>query len=151
MKILIDARFLGPKGLGVGKYVDKLLINLSEIDKKNEYIVLLNESNFNLFNPKSDNFKKVLVNSHWYSLKEQFWVPLNLYKEKTDLVHFPHFNVPLAWNGKFIVTIHDLIFSRHGKEISQSKLYPLKHLFYNQILKKAVYSSKKILAPSAAS
>ena len=115
MKIAIDARFLGTEGGGVGKYVDKLLENLAEIDRENEYIVLLRKANFHLFNPTNDNCKKILVDAHWYSVKEQVLIPWILYKEKTDLTHFPHFNVPLAWKGKFVVTIHDLIFDDYGK------------------------------------
>jgi len=148
MKIAIDARFLGPEGAGIGKYIDNLLANLAEIDQKNEYVVLLQKSNFHLFNPTNDNFKKILIDTHWYSVKEQFLLPFVISKEKPDLVHFPHFNVPLLFRGKFVATIHDLTLSKYGKEISQSKLYPLKRLLYSQTLKKAVYGSRKIITPS---
>ncbi len=151
MKILIDARFLGPEGLGIGTYVDNLLCNLIEIDKKNEYTILLRRSNFHLINLKKSNFKKILINAHWYSAKEQLLVPLALYKENPDLVHFPHFNVPLAWKGKFVVTIHDLTLNNYGKGIITSKFPPaylIKKFMYNAILKKAVTSSKKIITPS---
>lgn len=151
MKILIDARFLGPEGLGIGTYVDNLLCNLLEIDGKNEYIVLLRRSNFHLINPNKDNLKKILVNAHWYSAKEQLLVPLTLYKENPDIVHFPHFNVPFAWNGRFVVTIHDLTLNNYGRDISTSKFplaYLTKKFMYTAILKKAVISSKKIITPS---
>ena len=39
MKIGIDARFLGPKGTGLGRYVQELIANLEILDKKNEYII----------------------------------------------------------------------------------------------------------------
>lgn len=151
MKIVIDARFLGPEGTGVGTYVENLVENLSQIDSKNEYIILLKKSNFHLFNPKGDNFKKIEVNAHWYSVKEQVLIPLAIFREKPDLVHFPHFNVPLAWRGKFVVTVHDLTISEYGRTISTSKFYPAylaKRFFYNLTLRKALFSSQKILVPS---
>ncbi|MEX0616510.1 MAG: glycosyltransferase family 1 protein [Candidatus Woykebacteria bacterium] len=149
MKIVLDARFFGADGGGIGRYTDNLLSNLSEIDKKNEYVVILRKSNFHLFNPVGDNFKKILIDAHWYSIKEQILLPLILYKEKPDLVHFPHFNIPVLWNGKFVVTVHDLIFSRFGQAISQSKVYPLKKTLYELILKKGVSRAEKIMVPSS--
>jgi glycosyltransferase involved in cell wall biosynthesis len=152
MKIAIDARFLSPEGLGIGTYTDNLLSNLIEIDNKNEYTVLLRRSNFHLINSNKDNFKKILVDAHWYSAKEQLLVPLALFKENPDLVHFLHFNVPLAWNGKFVVTIHDLTLNKYARQISASKFYPsylIKKFVYENILKKAVAGSEKIITPSS--
>lgn len=149
MKIVLDARFLGPDSGGIGRYTNNLLSNLSEIDKKNEYAVILRKSNFHLFNPAADNFKKILIDAHWYSIKEQILLPPVLYKEKPDLVHFPHFNVPLLWNGKFLMTVHDLIFSKFGREISRSRFYPVKKILYGQILKKGVSAAEKIMVPSS--
>lgn len=149
-KIVIDARLFGPEGTGVGTYVENLVENLSQIDSINEYVILLKKSNFHLFNPKRDNFKKIEVDAHWYSVKEQILIPRILYKEKPDLVHFPHFNVSLFWSGNFVVTIHDLTISKFGKEIENKKspLLPLKKSAYNLILNKALKSSKKIITPS---
>ena len=41
MRIGIDARFVGPQGTGLGKYTEKLILNLTQIDKKNEYTIFL--------------------------------------------------------------------------------------------------------------
>ena len=151
MKITIDARFLGSEGLGIGTYVENLLVNLSEIDSKNEYLIILLKENFHLFNPGKENFKKVLVNAHWYSPKEQILVPSVILKERPELVHFPHFNVPLVWSGKFVVTIHDLTISHYEKDFSRNKLFPvylIKRFLYNMTLRKAIRSSEKIITPS---
>lgn len=148
MKIVIDARFLGFQGYGVGKYVDNLLSNLLEIDSENEYLILLHRKNFHLFNPRVDNFKKVLVDAHWYGPKEQLEVPLAILRQKPDLVHFPHFNVPLLWAGRFVVTIHDLTLEKYGNEISKNKFFPIKRLLYRLTMKKAVKASKRIITPS---
>ncbi|MBI2594512.1 glycosyltransferase family 1 protein, partial [Candidatus Curtissbacteria bacterium] len=46
MKIGIDARFIGPGGTGLGKYTEKLIVNLAKIDKKNEYCIFLRRENW---------------------------------------------------------------------------------------------------------
>lgn len=109
MKIGIDARFYGSLGKGLGRYTQKLIEHLEEIDKENEYIIFLRRENLDEYRPKNDNFQKVLADYRWYSFSEQILFPLLLMRQRCDIVHFPHFNVPLLYLGKFIVTIHDLI------------------------------------------
>ena len=42
-----------------------------------------------------------------YGLREQFSIPLRA--RGCRLLHVPHFNVPLLYTGKLVVTLHDLI------------------------------------------
>src|SRR5574343_128214 len=109
MRIGIDARFFGPIGKGLGRYTQKLIENLEKVDEVNEYFVFLKKENFNEYTPQKPNFKKVLANYPWYSFSEQIRFPWLLRKYDLDIAHFPHFNVPLLYSGKFVVTIHDLI------------------------------------------
>jgi len=151
MKIALDARFFGPEGTGIGKYVEKLLENLEQIDLENEYYVILRKNNFHLYNPKKPNFKKILADAHWYSLKEQIILPAVLTRLKPDLVHFPHFNIPLLYPGKFVVTIHDVIKSEFKSTSSTTRslpIYYLKHLGYEVTIRQAVRRAVRILTPS---
>ncbi|MBE5789052.1 MAG: glycosyltransferase family 4 protein [Clostridiales bacterium] len=44
-----------------------------------------------------------------YQLKEQLRFPeKEIRKAGVDLMHFPHYNVPLSYRGRFAVTVHDL-------------------------------------------
>lgn len=44
-----------------------------------------------------------------YSPKEQLLFPNNAVKNAgISLIHFPHYNVPISYRGRFIVTVHDL-------------------------------------------
>lgn len=151
MKIAIDARFFGPEGTGIGKYTEKLVLNLEKLDRKNEYFIILRKNNWRLFNPTASNFKKVLADARGYSLKEQVLLPAVLLKIKPDLVHFPHFNIPLLYPGKFVVTIHDMTVSEF-KSTSSSKLSPpvylLKHAAYKATINQAVTRARKIFVPS---
>ena len=151
MKIGIDARFFGPIGKGLGRYTEKLIENLEIIDRENEYFIFLRKANFDDYKPKNSNFKKVLADYHWYSFSEQIKFPRLLKEYKLDLVHFPHFNVPLFYFGKFIVTIHDLILL-HFPTIRSSTLSPLifwfKFLLYRVVIKSAVIRSNLIITVS---
>jgi len=151
MKIAIDARFLGPEGTGIGKYIEKLLENLQNLDSENEYVVILRRTNFNLFNQKAKNFKKIMADSSWYTLKEQVLLPAVLSKIRPDLVHFPHFNVPLLYPGKFVLTVHDITkseFKNIASTTHSKPIFLLKHTGYEFILNQAVRRAKKILVPS---
>ncbi|MFC1711449.1 glycosyltransferase family 4 protein [Patescibacteria group bacterium] len=153
MKILIDCRFWGPEHTGLGRYTKNLVLNLLNIDKKNVYYLLLNRSNTSLPELTNKKAEIISINIPHYSLHEQIQIPKILSKINPDLVHFPHFNVPLMYKGKFVVTIHDLIkHESKGMETTTRSpfLYYLKYLSYKQIFKKAVYGSEKIITPTKA-
>ena len=151
MKIVIDARFFGPEGAGLGKYTEKLLENLQKADKENDYFVILRKYNFDLFNPKNPSFKKILVDARWYSLKEQILLPKAIRKINPDLVHFLHYNIPLFWNGRFIVTVYDLTkleFGKAASRISNPISFRLKQTLHDLVLRRAVKRSAAIIAGS---
>ncbi len=151
MKIGIDARMYGPQSRGLGRYVQKLVDNLVVIDSVNTYYILLSPENWDQFHPKSKNFVKVLIRSHWYSIAEQIFVPIKLWRLKLDLMHFPHFNVPLLYRKKFMVTIHDLIVSHYPDSRATTLpkwLYNLKLMAYRLVVRHAIVNSYKILAVS---
>jgi glycosyltransferase involved in cell wall biosynthesis len=152
MKILLDARMYGPRHTGNGRYTMNLVMELAAIDKTSEFIILLRKDNY------SDvklpvNWTKVLADFKHYSLEEQIKLPFIISKYKPDLVHFPHFNVPILYFGKFIVTIHDLIMHKFKGGEATTRKFPLYQLFrlgYYLSFAKAVYGSRKVIVPSRA-
>ena len=148
MKIGIDARFYNESG--VGRYLRNLISYLSVLDKKNQYFILLLKKDFENFS-ENKNFKKVLTEIKWYGFAEQFNLPKLLKQLNLDLVHFPHFNVPIFYTGKFVVTIHDLI-HQHRKMGRETMLNPfvfkIKQIGYKKVFKAATVNSQKILVPS---
>ncbi len=151
MRIGIDARFFGPLGKGLGRYTQKLVENLEKIDTENEYFVFLRKENWDQYQPAAGNFKKVLADIPWYSLREQIQMPRLLDKYRLDLAHFPHFNVPIRWKGNFVVTIHDLILLRYPTRRASTLsplIYLLKKIAYWTVIKHAVKKSHKIIAVS---
>jgi glycosyltransferase involved in cell wall biosynthesis len=152
MKIGIDARFYGPEGKGLGRYVQKLIENLEKIDDgSHQYYIFLRKDNFNSYIPRSGNFKKVLADFKWYSWGEQFRFPFLLNRFNLDLMHFCHFNMPWLYKGKFVVTIHDLILFHYPttKNTTRNKIhYFLKFIIYKFIIKSAAKRAQKIITVS---
>ena len=148
MKIGIDARFFNESG--VGRYLRNLISNLQIIDKKNQYFILLLNKDYDRFS-ETKNFKKVLADFKWYGFAEQFNLPKLLRQLNLDLAHFPHFNVPIFYTGKFVVTIHDLIHQHRQMERATTLdpfTFKIKQLGYRKVFKAATSKSKKILVPS---
>ena len=154
MNIGIDARMYGPRvgGGGLGRYVEQLVDELQAIDHQNRYILFLKSENFDDCKITNDRFEKRLADIHWYTLKEQTSLSKMIDAEELDLVHFPHWNVPLNLKTPFVVTIHDLIMleqPRSAKATTRNPLvYLLKRLGYHAVLKHAIKKSKKIIAVS---
>lgn len=151
MKIGIDARFLGPVGKGLGRYVERLVENLEKLDSKNEYIIFLRKENWDYYIPKVSNFKKVLADYPWYGLKEQIMMPLAIRREKLDLVHFPHFNIPIFCPTKFVATIHDLILLQFPTPRATTLgplLYKIKYFGYRFVIGFGLRRARKILTVS---
>ncbi|MEA3248840.1 MAG: glycosyltransferase family 1 protein [Patescibacteria group bacterium] len=151
MRIGIDARFYGSLGKGLGRYTSELITQLEKLDTKNEYVVFLRKDNWDEYEPKNPHFTKVLAEYPWYTWKEQLLYPLFLRKFKLDLVHFPHFNVPLLYRRPFIVTVHDLILLSHPTTRATTLgplLYKLKYMVYRLVIVGALKRSKAIITVS---
>lgn len=151
MRIGIDARFYGSIGKGLGRYTQKLIENLEKLDDDNEHFVFLKKENFDEYRPKNKNFHKILADYRWYTFSEQINMPRILNKHNLDLVHFPHFNVPLFYRKKFVITIHDLILL-HFPTLKATTLnfvfYWIKFLAYKFVINSAIKRAKKIIAVS---
>jgi len=151
MRIGIDARFFGVRRKGLGRYTQKLVENLELVDEKNEYFIFLRAENFDEYAPRNANFKKVLADYRWYTFKEQLKLPRLLKSYKLDLVHFPHFNVPLFYLGKFVVTVHDLILLRFPTARNttlHSVFYWFKFLVYRLVINSALRRSSRLITVS---
>jgi len=145
-KIGIDARMYGPKQTGIGIYIEYLLKELICLDKINEYFIFLLPAEFDNFKISQKNFHKVKVSSHWYSFEEQSIFLKDILRYKLDLMHFTHFNLPIFYHRRFIVTIHDItpkFFPGHkmGKSWYRRKAYDL-------IIRRGTKNAKFVITPS---
>ena len=155
IRIGIDARMYGLKHAGIGRYVKNLIEEITKNAVHNP------QTQFILFLRKNDiaALKKtygtacqyVEADFPHYSLKEQLFFPPVLYEAKCDLVHFPHFNVPLGYRRPLVITIHDLTkhFSR-GKETTTRStiLYCIKYWGYKITFNNTIKRAKLIFVDS---
>ncbi len=152
MKILIDGRLYGLENAGLGRYSVNLIRELVKLDRKNEYIILLRRKYYESLTFPS-NWKKVLADFGHYTVSEQTGLPGIIARQNPDVVHFLHFNVPIFYKGKYIVTIHDLLMQNHrGAKATTLPfyLYYPKQVGSKLVFKKAVASAQRIIVPSNA-
>jgi glycosyltransferase involved in cell wall biosynthesis len=107
MRIAIDARKL--RDFGIGTYIRNILSELSRLDRTTEYIVICQPADLGAHESLGPNFRMVAATAGPYSVAEQFQIPSLLSREGANLVHEPHYVLPVATPCRSVVTIHDCI------------------------------------------
>lgn len=151
MKIGIDVRLWGTKHAGIGRYTQNLVENLVKLNS-NAYVLFCRRHDVGEL-PSGRNIKKVITDIPHYTLKEQLLLPGIFKREKLDLLHVPHFNAPIAYRGKYIVTIHDVLWHQvRGLNVTTlpAPLYLLKYLAYRMQVRSAIHKAEKTIVPSKA-
>lgn len=103
--IAIDARIINTS---TGRYVERLVTYLQEVDSKNEYSIIVPEKDKDFWKPKAKNFTVRTVKYENYSFGEQLGFNRYLKKLNADLVHFCMPQQPINYKGKKVTTFHDL-------------------------------------------
>ena len=105
MHIAIDARIINST---TGRYVERLLTYLQEIDRTNQYTVLVPSRDKDYWKPKYDNFSVITADFDNFSFAEQWGLRKLLKTLKPDLVHFGIVQQPILYKGKKVTTFHDM-------------------------------------------
>lgn len=155
MKIGIDARLSGAKHAGIGRYTQNLIRELLKENKKNFYVCFFHDqvqADEVLGEYAKDKKVKIVITPvRHYSFAEQKKLPKLFALENLDLLHVPHFNIPIFYKGKIIITIHDLLWHEYkGGSVTTLNpvVYTLKYLFYRLVTRIAVHKAEKILVPA---
>lgn len=149
MRIGIDARLWNETG--VGRYIRSLFRHLPDLDRENNYIWFFRKKEFREISLPSSKWEKVLADVRWHTLAEQLILPWIFYKEKLDLLHFPYFSFPILYPGRFVVTIHDLIFDHYktGKTSTLPPwLYFIKKIGYHVVVWSSIRRAEKVFTLS---
>lgn len=97
-RIAIDARMINMSGIGT--YIQHFI-------KANIYEIAL--GNKEEINKYVSDISIIDYNCKIYGIREQLKFPyIKLRKFKPDILHIPHYNVPILYSGRLFVTIHDL-------------------------------------------
>jgi glycosyltransferase involved in cell wall biosynthesis len=144
LKIGFDARLIS--SLGIGRYISGLLPPLADI-LGDRLVVISRRAELALVRALTEGKGRLVVaEAAPYRLQEQSTFLLTLLQLGVPLMHFPHYNLPLGYLGRFVVTIHDL-FSFQFPEIHSGALPRLT----NQILiGSAARRAAAIITPSRA-
>ena len=155
-KIGIDCRLSGNAHAGIGRYIEELILRLPKIGRANRWVLFFysqQQANDLLKEivPKPSNISIVIAPIKHYSFNEQLKIPNIFAKQELDLLHVPHFNVPIFYKGKLVVTIHDLLWHEfRGLDVTTLKpyLYYIKYLAYRFITKMAIKKADQIIVPA---
>jgi glycosyltransferase involved in cell wall biosynthesis len=153
-RIGIDCRLAGSRHAGIGRYIKNLIQELVLCKTETTTWVVffsdLEQQQEVLPSPPA-NWEVVFAPIRHYSLQEQLKMPAIFAAAKLDLLHVPHFNVPLAYRGKLIVTIHDLLWhEQRGTTVTTLSpvMYWLKYAFYHLIVRHAVTVATTVIVPA---
>lgn len=143
MKIGLDARAWA--WTGVGRYIRNLLRELTELTSEHQYYVLI-PSGLARAVRGLHGVHPVPVRDSYYSTYEQVGFPQVLRRLPVDLMHFPHFNVPVLYRRPFVVTIHDLTRFRFAGQRHRDWLHQQAYQF---VFRSAVRHARTVIAVSA--
>lgn len=139
MRIGIDIQTTLGEKTGFGFYVSNLVKHLKDIDNSNKYL---------LFKPETEEDFSAPQRFIWDQVK----FPKLAKKNKVDILHQPCFSAPIFHDGmKIVVTIHDLIAIRFGKDIPfYSRQYfgrwmPFSYRYADEIIAVSEYTKKDII------
>ncbi len=114
MRIAIDIRRI--KEFGVGTYIWNLVRSLSDVDTRNEYLLLGSPGDFEELGTLGANFKLFPRETPARGWREHFALPLTLRRQHLDVIHIPHHEGFFVSPGKCVVTIHDCVHVRFPLE-----------------------------------
>jgi glycosyltransferase involved in cell wall biosynthesis len=128
-----------------GRYVERLLHYLQEIDTKHEYVVLLRPKDMDGWEPTNKNFTKVACPFKEFTFAEQLGLLKQVRSLKPDLVHFSMVQQPIFYTGKVITTMHDLTTVRFKNPSKNPVIFTIKQIIYKQVNRIAARKSKAII------
>jgi len=145
MHIAIDARIINST---TGRYVERLLTYLQDIDHTNTYSVLVRSKDVDYWTPTNKNFSIIVAEFANYSLAEQFGFKRFLKKLHPDLVHFCMPQQPVGYKGKKVTTFHDLTLVKTYNSDKNWLVFHTKQLIGKSVFKKVARESDRVIAIS---
>jgi alpha-1,3-rhamnosyl/mannosyltransferase len=112
VKIAIDARKLHDGGIGT--YIRGTLGALAAAPRGHTFVALVGPPQLGTVAWPGP-VLEVPVRAGKYGVAEHVVVPRAARREGADLLHAPHYTLPLGWNGASVVTIHDLTHIRYAR------------------------------------
>ena len=144
-RIVIDGRELRTSS---GRYVERLVHYLQNVDQEHEYTVLLKPQDMAGWQPSNPNFHKVACPYKEFSFGEQLGLRRQVRSLEADLVHFPFAQQPVWYRGKTVTTIQDLTALRFDNPSKNRLVFRFKQQVYKYVIRRAVKKSSRVIVPS---
>ena len=128
LRIAFDARHM--REYGIGTHIRNLVGSIKEIDRENQYSLLVRAGDKSAFDPLPPNFRTVVwdrASGHWV---DDIRLPLLFRSFRADVHHIPMNTVPMLMPKPYVVTIHDLgslIFPQQEDFRRSIRAYRLRH------------------------
>lgn len=148
MRVAFDATAIPSNRAGAGIYIFSLVKALARVDRDNEYVVFVKPEHGEEFGTLGPNFRlmPVSVSSTPRRLVwEQTALPSALRRLKADVLHSPHYTMPLLPGGGFrrVVTFHDMTY------MLMPELHPRFHRrFFPPMMRLSVRLADRLIAAS---
>lgn len=150
MKIAIDARMYG-KGFGLARYVESLVHGLEQYPSDFSYTLYMKPESIDGYRKAGGALEVIEAPFGWYGWEEQTKFLSVIYKGNHDLMHFPHWNVPVLYRRTYIVTIHDLIMFHFPRYEATTRSYPvywIKDKVHRLVVKHVARRAQEIITTS---
>ncbi len=144
MRLAVDARKL--TDYGIGTYLSHLLAGLAASPELS-LTVIARAGHEDRLHELTPGARLLTCGAAGYSLAEQVRLPALLARERLDLVHLPHYTVPMVMPCRFVVTVHDVIHLYYPP--SRRPMWALSYL--RVVLRSALRRARCVITPSRAS
>ena len=142
MKIAFDLRRIGNPG--IGRYMKCLVEEILQQEPGHDYLLILPADALDTIRSNGANVTRIPGESRYYSIREQVELPRILREHKVDLLHSPHFLLPLSRPCPTVVTIHDVVYIAYAQDM-QSRLG---RLYYSVMMHASSRLATRIITDS---
>jgi glycosyltransferase involved in cell wall biosynthesis len=146
MRVALDATAIPHRRAGAGNYIFKLLEALAAVDRENEYVFFAKRAHVEELDIEQPNVRLVPVDHPSRPLRllwEQSVLPYRLRRLEVEVLHSPHYTMPLRKACRSVVTIPDMTFellpSMHGLP---------KRLFFRAMMRWSARHADRLIAIS---
>ena len=142
MKIAFDLRRIANPG--IGRYMKCLVEAVLSLRTNHQYLLIMPPGAADLTHGLADGVEELVSSAAYYSLREQIELPRILRGHKIDLLHSPHFLLPLIRPCPAVVTIHDVIYLACKEDLPSR----LGRLYYHLMMALAVRLAMRVITDS---
>lgn len=144
-KIVIDAR---ESGTGSGRYVDKMVEYLHQLQPTHEVILLAKPHRLEYLRGIAPSFTVQETSFKEFTFGEQLGFRKQIEALHADLVHFPFVQQPIWYRGRVVTTMQDLTTIRFRNPLKNPVVFWAKQQVYKWLNKRAARKSATIITIS---